>query len=876
MQIRHYPVTVSVENLSGMPLETHSGKVDRFEEAQVRRPVLRNTFRGEFMIRVRRFSCLSFALCLSMKLAALGGSASISGTVVDPTGAVVRGATVDVLAHNTTVVAVTTDESGHYTAAVPSAGTYEVRVLAPGFNASESEAVVSASSETTVRNIMLRLNRLSQEVTVTATAIPTLESHLGAAVTVLGENQIGGTDEVQEPLRWIPGVQMAQSGRVGGTTALYIRGGNSDANKVLIDGIPMNNIGGSVEFADISSAALSRVEVLRGPNSSAYGADAMAGVVSLTTRSGSTPLPEITYIGDGGNFASFRNEASVGGKWKTADYFADFSRLDTSNDLPNDRFHIATASGNVGWNLFSNSSLRATLRHDQLAGGQPNAVLLYGIPDDAKQVNEDSYFGATFETQTTAAWHSLVRYGGLRLRSNYTDFAPTGIPQYQDSVTYASCTPQTDPNCAVADYLGAPVTIHGANGYTVSGQAIFQYPMQYPYSYPISTDRDLVQAQSDYRVRPHLLALVGFEYEDERGYSGGRSNSIERRNSNYTLLFQGDIKGRLFYTMGTGVENNALFGVVPTPRASLSYMLRQPIQSALLGGTRLRASFGKGIKEPSIFEQTDSLHDQLAALPNGSQIISQYHVGKIGPEWSRTYDGGVDQELFHGRAKIGITYFHNQFTNGIEYIPSEGLIQLGVPSSVAKAAAYGATVNSQAFRAQGVESEAQVQILRDLFVRGGYTYLDAVVERSFSSDAIGPTYNPSFPTIAIGAYSPLIGSRPFRRAPHSGYFGVSYAHGRFSSQMTGTLVGKRDDSDFLAYDANYMPTMLLPNRNLDGAYQRVDLSASYTVTSHLQMTSQLQNLLAEHYSESFGYPALPFTFRSGVKVTFGGESWKLR
>ena len=828
------------------------------------------------MIRVRRFSYLSFAFCLSMKLAALSSGMSISGTVIDPTGAVVPGATVEVVAHNQTVLRVRTDEDGRYTAAVPSAGAYEVRVLAPGFNASESEAVVSTSTATTVRNVTLRLNRLSQEVTVTATAIPTLESHLGAAVAVLGSNQIARTDEIQEPLRWVPGVQMTQTGRPGGTAALYVRGGNSDANKVLIDGIPMNDIGGAVEFADIASSAVSRIEVLRGPNSSVYGADAMAGVVSLTTRSGSTPLPEVTYVGDGGNFESFRNEVNLGGKWKATDYFTDFARLDTSNGIPDDRFHIATASGNYGWNLSPTSTLRATVRHDQLMGGQPNAILLYGIPDAAKQANEDSYFGATFESQTSPVWHNLIRYGGLRLRSSYTDFAPTGIPQYQDSVTYSSCTPQSDPNCVIADYLGAPVTIQGANGYTVSGQAIFQYPMQYPYNYPTSTDRDFGEVQSDYRVLPHLLALVGFEYENERGYSGGPSNAIERRNSNSTLLFQGDFAGKLFYTVGTGVEDNQLFGVVPTPRASLAYVLQKPGQLRILGETRIRTSFGRGVKEPSIFEQTDSLYDQLAALPNGAQLIAQYHVGQIGPEWSRTYDGGIDQELARGKAKIGITYFHNEFTNGIEYIPSQGLIDLGVPATVAAAAAYGATVNSQAFRAQGIESDAQLQLSRTLFVRGGYTYLDAVVQRSFSSDAIGPTYNPNFPTVPIGAYSPLIGARPFRRAPHSGYFGMNYTRGKFASLLTGTLVSRRDDSDFLAYDANGMPTMLLPNRNLDAAYQRIDLSANYAVRSHVQLTSQFQNLLSEHYSEAFGYPALPFTFRSGVQLTLGGESWKLK
>src|SRR5205814_5017856 len=216
------------------------------------------------------------------------------------------------------------------------------------------------------------------------------------------------------------------------------------------------------------------------------------------------------------------------------------------------------------------------------------------------------------------------------------------------------------------------------------------------------------------------------------------------------------------------------------------------------------------------------------------------------------------------------------FTNGIEYIPTEGLIELGVPASVAAAASYGATVNSQAFRSQGVEAEAQYQFLRGLFARGGYTYLDAVIQRSFSSDAIGPSFNPNSPSIPIGAYSPLVGARPFRRAPHSGYFGISYVHVRFSSLLTGTLVGRRDDSDFLAYDANYLPTMLLPNRNLDGAYERLDLSASYELNSHVQVVSRFQNLLSEHYSEAFGYPAQPFTFRSGVQLTLGGESWKLK
>jgi iron complex outermembrane receptor protein/vitamin B12 transporter len=89
------------------------------------------------------------------------------------------------------------------------------------------------------------------------------------------------------------------------------------------------------------------------------------------------------------------------------------------------------------------------------------------------------------------------------------------------------------------------------------------------------------------------------------------------------------------------------------------------------------------------------------------------------------------------------------------------------------------------------------------------------------------------------------------------------------------MVGRRDDSDFLS-DADFGPTMLLPNRNLDGAYQRLDLSGGYQVTSRLTAYTNIQNLLSEHYVQAFGFPSLPFTFRSGIKINFGGESWGLK
>jgi len=440
------------------------------------------------------------------------------------------------------------------------------------------------------------------------------------------------------------------------------------------------------------------------------------------------------------------------------------------------------------------------------------------------------------------------------LRSEYTQLSPAGTAQSNYT-------------------LGAPVTVQGGNGYTVSGQALESNDgPPYPYTYPGSTDKDFVYVQSDYRFNPHLLGLVAFRYEDERGYSGGPASSISRGNYSYTLQLQGDIVNRLFYTLGGGIEDNGLFGLAGVPRASLAWQAARGSAGKLFSGTKLRASFGEGIKEPAVFDQLDSLYALLAGLPGGNQLISQYHVAVIGPENSRAYDGGVDQLLLDGRSRISLTLFHNEFTNGIEYIPQQGLIDLGVPSAIAAAAAYGATVNSQAYSVQGVETEIEYQVTRDIFARAGYTYVDARIQRSFTSDAIGPSFNPNFPTVPIGVYSPLIGARPFRIPPHTGYFEVGYLHSRLFASLRGTLVGSRDDSDYLT-DSNGGNSLLLPNRNLDSAYQRLDLTSSYQANRYVAVEGNFQNLLSEHYSEAFGYPSLPFMFRLGMKFSLGGESW---
>src|SRR6202041_3384597 len=114
------------------------------------------------------------------------------------------------------------------------------------------------------------------------------------------------------------------------------RGGNSSANKINLDGVPMEDIGGVFDFSNVATMGVEKFEVYRGPNSVLYGTGAASSVVNLTTPRGSTPFPSLFYEGDYGNFTSVRNQLQLGGTHNKLDYYGGFSGFQSDNDLPLD------------------------------------------------------------------------------------------------------------------------------------------------------------------------------------------------------------------------------------------------------------------------------------------------------------------------------------------------------------------------------------------------------------------------------------------------------------------------------------------------------------------------------------------------------------
>ncbi len=793
------------------------------------------------------YAGLVLALVLT-SISAIAEGGIIHGTVTDPLGAVVSGAQVELLRQGKQASVTTTDSEGKYRFLPLPPGRYQVRTTAPSFATQQSDAIYIGSSSNAAVDLTLKVGNVSQQVVVSATGTSLPETQTGASVSVVTSDQFQYKPEALETLRPVPGVQVLENGQRGINESLFIRGGESKFNKVLLDGVPLNEIGGTVDFGGIFTTGIDQVEILRGPNSVLYGADALSGVVNLTTQQGTTFTPQLSYAFDAGNFNSLHNDLSFGGIFRQIDYFSEFARYDGGNTSSNPHFHNGTYAGNFGWSPGASTSLRLTVRRVAAKVDVPNAIDFFGVPDDSFQTEDNTYIGATLQNQTTAHWHNLLRYGATRQNSEFVNPSPTGIP---------------DP---FGNFLGNVVTIHGANGFSTTGQAILDFAGDYPQHFFILNNSDLLTFQSDYSFGTRLTALFAFHFENERG-----PKPAERTNYSYTGEVHGNLWDRLYATLGVGVEKNAVFGLAATPRASLAYYLIRPRASGALAGTKLKFNYGQGIQEPDIFSAGNSLFGLLSQLPDGPQLISQFHVGPIGAVRSRSFDGGIEQYFWSGRAKLALTFFDNHFSDEIEFVSQDGLALLGVPAQVIAQTPFGASVNSLATRSLGAESELELSLGHGFTARAAYTYLDGVVRRSFSSDELSPSFNPLFPTIPIGAFSPLVGNRPFNRAPHVGSVYLGYARRKLALALSGNFVGRRDSSTFL-FDSSFGSTMLLPNRNLAEAYQKIDVSGSYRLNRYVQIYSAIENLASQHYDPAPGFPALPFNFRSGIKVTLGGES----
>ncbi|HEY1909887.1 MAG TPA: TonB-dependent receptor plug domain-containing protein, partial [Vicinamibacterales bacterium] len=239
---------------------------------------------------------LAVGVCSVEQVGAQPASGTVTGTVVDPLGARVAGAKVILTRQGAAqTVEKVTGAQGEFTFEAVAEDRYQIVVTATGFEPHSTAPFFAGAGRTTV-DVSLQIGQLQQDIVVTASANALPESQVGASVTVVDRGTLDtlAKTDVLEALRIVPGADVVQTGARGGAASVYVRGGASNFNKVLIDGVPANDIGGAFSFSDVATTGVESVEMLRDANSVLYGSDALTGVISLTTRKGRTRIPEVS------------------------------------------------------------------------------------------------------------------------------------------------------------------------------------------------------------------------------------------------------------------------------------------------------------------------------------------------------------------------------------------------------------------------------------------------------------------------------------------------------------------------------------------------------------------------------------------------------
>ena len=562
-----------------------------------------------------RFVFIPFLVICWLPMAAVSAAAQagLSGTVVDESGSALPRVAVTLVDQKDVEVATTFTDSHGTFRFERACDQCAVVVSLSGFNTARSP--VSTDTPSTVT---LTVAPVRESVVVSATRTETPTSQVGAAVTVFTTEEIERrhVPVVAELLRGTPGATVVKAGGVGSVTSLFVRGGESSYNKVLLDGIPLNEPGGTFNFSNLTTDFVERIEVVRGAQSALFGSDAMASVVQLISKRPARGLshPTILASGEAGSYDSQRGSASVGfsgGRW---DGSLHAGRQHTANRVPNNEFNNTTIAGNGGVMPSSNVSLRLVGRTEFGRTGAPGATA-FGRPDmDAFFHRRDGVIGATLEHQISDRWQQRITYAlsVSHQQSTNLNIDPPYVPRFDEHV--------------------APFAFSD-------------------FAYDSLTDvrRHFVTYQADARIggggANEQLLTFAFDVNGERGVLTNRmaGSTVHASRDNFGWTAQHQWFGaRASIASGLRIEQNDSFGTAVAPRISIAV--------AAAANTKLKFNAGLGVKEPTILQ---SFSPSPSFLGNPA----------LEPERATTVDAGVEQRLLAQRLKIEAIWFDGRYKN---------------------------------------------------------------------------------------------------------------------------------------------------------------------------------------------------------------------
>ena len=458
-----------------------------------------------------------------------------------------------------------------------------------------------------------------EKVVVTAHREEVQEEQVGSSVTVITSEELerSGKIMVLDALRSVPSLEVARNGGAGGTTSVFLRGANSEHTLVLIDGVEVNDPispARGFDFGNLAVNNIDRIEILRGPQSTLYGSDALGGVIHIITKRGGGETTGYLSA-EGGSFSTMRETAGVQGGGDRAWYSVAIAYLDTDGISAADE-----SDGNGEKDGATNRSLSARFGY-QAAENFDLDLILTGVNTDT----------------------ALDNFGGA------SGDDPNSIGETQQFTVRA----QGDLSLMEGDWrqtFGVSLTDY---------ERTFDNPADPDHPIDLSNSRFesrllKLEWQNRLRLNKNHNLVFGLESEEEEGESAFFSDGLfgpftdifSRQTARTTGLFVQDrmnVGETVFATIGFRVDDHDRFGSEATFRAAFSI---KPGDS----GTRFKGSYGTGFKAPSLF-----------------QLYSSYGSENLAPEESNGWDAGIEQRLADGEVTLGATWFQNDFHNLIQF-----------------------------------------------------------------------------------------------------------------------------------------------------------------------------------------------------------------
>jgi len=500
------------------------------------------------------------------------------------------------------------------------------------------------------------------DVIITASRLDEPAKDVASSNTVIPGSDIKKAQHrmVANALKEVPALDLATTGGLGHTTSIFMRGANSGATLVLIDGVEANNpisTDRGYDFANLTTDNIERIEVVRGPQSVLYGSDAMGGVINIITKKGKGEL-RANLLLEAGSFATYRGSLSAGGGNDLVNVAFSASRAQSAGisaaakDLGNrerDGYRNETVSAKVGFTPAAWFEIDVVARGTDAEAEIDNFGGVGG--DDPNHVMD------------TTQWLFSVA-PRLRLLDNSWEqtlsFSLTNLVSHDDNPPDA----ETFGTFSFGDFRSQLVTLDW---------------------------------QNTFFLIPDQSLIVGATFRQESGESTNLFQNfapppdvIVDVLSNQTAWIRsayGQYRIHLLESIiasaGARVDDHKAFGTHGTYRGTLAYL-------AKCTDTKFRGTVGTGFKAPSLY-----------------QLFSSFGDPDLKPEESLGWDAGFDQGFLDGTVTASVTYFKNNFTNLIDFDTATSTY-----NNIGRA------------RTSGVEAAIRIALLKELEVRLSYTFTD--------------------------------------------------------------------------------------------------------------------------------------------------------